>query len=62
MGGGEGREEEAEEEREGELDAMAMADDGGELAVGSTGTLCYCRSHQHRKYSSSRITRNIPNC
>lgn len=50
MGGGEGREEEAEEEREGELgDAMAMADDGGELAVGSAGALCNCRSHQHRK-------------
>lgn len=47
MGCGEGYEE-AEEGVEGRDNAMAVAEPGGEFAVGSSRAFCHNRSDQHR--------------
>lgn len=50
MGGGEGRQEQAEEEIQRELSgAMGVPEHGGESTVGSSGALCHYRSHQYCK-------------
>lgn len=57
MGGGEGRQEQAEEEIQRELSgAVGVPEHGGESTVGSSGALCHYRSHQYCKSLSLSLT------